>query len=358
MPHIRFVKPCNAGLFYYNLLNGKILGFYKKNAVFICLEFIEMVSYYISLRLKQFARFFSFNGIHPFIGMIILFLLFTIVSVAIFQKLPYAVWVYLVLALFSLLELQPPMMNAMLRHQVRPGTFFKAKLLENILIVIPFVVFLGCKMQWGAAALLLLIVVPYSYYSFSLPKAKLRALPSPFPAHAFEYHNMFRMVMPVYVIYLLLLVVGVISGNFYVMLVPFFLLLFVMQMAYGLPEDVSYIWLYRCTAARFLQKKLLVLLLSYSCTFLPFLLTALIFYTSSFGIAVLCFITGLIALTGALFIKYQFYPSVLVTQITQLIFFGFAVSAIASPPVFIIILLFIAFSYARAKRNLKSILQC
>lgn len=326
--------------------------------MFICLEFIEMVSYYISLRLKQFVRFFSSNGIHPLIGITILLLLFTIASVAIFQKLPYAVWIYLALALFSLLELQPAKMNVVLRQQVTANTFFRAKLLENILITIPFLVFLCYKLEWGPAALLLLTVVPYSYYSFSLPKPRLRTLASPFPAYAFEYHNMFRIVMPVYAIYLLLLIVGVVSGNFYVMLAPFFLLLFVMQTAYGLPEDVSYIWLYRCSAARFLQKKMLALLIAYACSFLPFLLTGLVFYTSSFGMVVVCFIAGLIAMTGALFIKYQFYPSALVTQITQLIFFGFAVSAIASPPVFIILLLFTGFSYVRAKRNIKSILQC
>ncbi len=320
--------------------------------------FIAMVSYYISLRLKQFVRFFSFNGIHPLIGIVVLLFLFTIASVTIFQKLPYAVWIYVVLALFSLLELQPAKMNVILRQQLTADTFFKAKLLENILVTIPFLVFLGYKMEWGAATLLLVTIVPYSYYSFSLPKPKLSVLPSPFPAYAFEYHNMFRMVMPVYAIHLLLLIVGVISGNFYVMLVPFFLLLFVMQTAYGLPEEASYIWLYRCNAARFLQKKMLALLIAYAGSFLPFLLTGLVFYPSSFGIVLLCFIAGLIAMLGALFIKYQFYPSALVTQITQIIFLGFAVSAIASPPVFIIILLFIGFSYLRAKRNIKSILQC
>jgi hypothetical protein len=63
-------------------------------------------------------------------------------------------------------------------------------------------------------------------------------------------------------------------------------------------------------------------------------------------------------MTGCLFIKYHFYPSAIVIQISQMLFFVLTVSCLASPLMLPAVVLFLIFSYFRARRNLKYILKC
>ncbi len=317
-----------------------------------------MISYYLSLRLKQFIRFFSLNSVNPVIGIAILSLIFLALSATVFQKISYAPWVYAAIAAAALVELQNNKMNAVLKQQVKREVFFKTKLLENIMLMIPFVSFLLVKQSWIQALLLMILVVPYSYYSFGRPKTKMIALPSPYPKHVFEYNSAFRVYVLAYLLHLLLLVAAVISGNFYVLLVPFFIILFFMQTVYGIPEDASYIWLYRCSSASFLKKKIWALTKAYTLTILPFVLTGLVFYSAHFAMIGLCIAVGYISMIGALFIKYHFYPSAFIIQLSQILFFGSCMVGIAVPPVLLVIILFLLFSYYRAYKNIKYILQC
>lgn len=317
-----------------------------------------MVAYYISLRLKQFWRFFRFNQFHPVLGIVLAVAIFAAVSFAWFEKLPYAGRSFAGIAFLSLMELQPVNSNKFLAQQVTRTDYFKAKLAENALLSLPFLVVFILQQEYVPAIVLLSIVIPYSRYNFKIARPKLRALKSPYPAHSLEWHNSFRSFVVVYLLHACLLIPGVISRNFYVYLVPFFLLLFFLNTVYAVVEDKSYIWLYRSSASSFLLKKTKTMAASYFSTVALFLIAGVAFYPSQAGMLAICAVAGFICLLGSLFIKYHFYPVEFVIQISQMVFMGLTLGGLANPSLFLLSILMLIFSYFKARNRLKSILQC
>lgn len=317
-----------------------------------------MTGFYITMRLKQFWRFFSFNQVNPFIGIVSLSFLFIVVSLLLLEKAPYPEWLFAALAVVSVMELQPALSNSFFKEHVDNKTYYRAKLLENIFLILPFIGILLAKQYFIQPMLLMVFVVAYSYYNVKIPKPKLKALKSPYLPYAIEWHNSFRTYAAVYILHLLLLIPGVISGNFYVYLVPFVLLLFFMTTTYGVVEDQFFIWVYRSTANRFLLRKLKAMAAGYTLSFVVFALVGVVFYHTHIGMLMLSLVAGFIALTGSLFIKYHFYPGEFVIQISQVIFFGLTIGSFASPPLGILVILILLFSFFKARNNLKTILQC
>lgn len=317
-----------------------------------------MLSNYLLLRLRQFVRFYSFSDIHPLIGIPVTCLLFAALSAVVYHKAPYAAWVYAGVAMLAITELQNVKTNSFLKQLLTKEVFFKIKLAENMLMLLPFAAVMVYYQSWWQLLTVLVLAVPYSYYSAKLPRPQLKALPSPYKGYAYEANFGFRSMFFGYVLYLLLLVAGCIAQHVYVLMVPFFLLLFCMVAAYGELEEPIYIWTYRTTAGGFLKKKFYTLVRNYCITFAPFLLLGLVFCYAEWQVVLLCFAAGLTAVTGSMLIKYHFYPGRTIVQITQMIFFGCTVAGLAMPPMLAASLLFLAFSAWRAKRNIKTILKC
>lgn len=317
-----------------------------------------MVSYYVSLRLKQFLRFYSFSDIHPVIGVPVTIILFLFASALLFDKAPYPTWLYLAVTISAVAQLQSAKTNGFLKQRVSPSVFFQCKLAENAIMLLPFLAVMAYYRCWWQMLIAIAFILPYSRYSIGIAMPKLKAIPTPYMAYAFEFNLAFRTFFLVYIIYIVLLVTGGLVHNFYVFLVPFFLLLFFLQTAFGLIEEPYYIWVYRSSAAGFLFRKLKTICLSYGITILPFLALGAVFYYSELPAIFLCALIGLLAISGGMLIKYHFYPSTIVVQISQLLFFGFTIACVASPLMLPAVLLFMLFSFFRAKRNIKTMLQC
>ena len=299
-----------------------------------------------------------FNQFNPVAGILLLAGIFTGISLMVFEKITHAGWIYTALAVVSIMELQSRKGNDFLEKHVDNVTFYRCKLAENMLVLLPFIVVLIFKHCFLQAVILAVFVIPYSYYNLKFPRPKLKALHSPFLSYAVEWHNGFRMYAGVYVLHVLLLVPGVISGNFYVYLVPFFLLLFFMNSTYGVVEDRFFIWVYRSGAGQFLLKKFKALAAGYALSFALFAVVGAIFYPQHIALLLLCLSGGLIALTGSMLIKYHFYPSEFIIQVSQIIFLALVVGGVINPSLMILTLLMLLFSYFKARNKLQTILGC
>lgn len=317
-----------------------------------------MLSYYITLRLKQFLRFFSFNGMHPAIGLPISTCIFVFISAMVYYKAPYAEWVYLLMAVGSVTELQNVKTNSFLQQMVERKTLFRIKLAENLLVLIPLVVVMCYYHSWWQLAIAILFTILYSNWNKKLPRPKVRSLPVPFKGHAYEANFGFRTMFPAYLLYIVLLIVGSLVQNVYVLLVPFFLQVLFVQLSYGEVEGPQYIWMHRMSATTFLKKKFITLLSNYGIIFTPFLLFGLIAYTNEWPLLLLCFMAGLIAVTGGMLIKYQFYPAQFIIQITQLMFLGGALGGLAMPQLLAVCVVYIIYAAVKARKNIKTILKC
>lgn len=317
-----------------------------------------MVSNYILLRLKQFARFYAFSGIHPLLGIPATSVVFAFVSALLYQKLPYAQWVYCAMTIAAVTELQHTATNSFLKQVHTRINFFKIKLPENLLLLIPFLLVMVYYKSWWAMIAAIAFVLPYSYYNTKLPKPRVRQLPTPYAGYAYEANFGFRAMFPAYLIYVALLIVGCVVQNVYVLMVPFFILLFCITVPYTEPEQPMYVWMHRMSAVSYMKNKWVTLFKNYIITFMPYLLLGVIFYTAQWPLLLLSFAIGLIAVSGSMIIKYHFYQGGIIAQITQMIFVVCAMGSIVMPAMLVVLLLFMSFSTYKAMRNLKTILKC
>lgn len=317
-----------------------------------------MVVYYILLRLKQLLRFFTFNGLHPLAGIPIAMALFLLVSAGIYYKAPYAEWVYLLVAVLTITESQNAKTNRFLHFEVHPALLFKIKLAENFVVLFPFAAVMIYHGNWLQVIISLPLVAGYSRFNQKLPRLKLKLPRSPYPKYSYEANFGYRSLFAAYPLCLVLLIAAGFSGNVYILLVPFIILLFCVQAAYGEPESIIYIWQYRMSSALFLRQKAYLAVRNYSITFFPFLITGLACYPQQWQIIISCFIAGVLVITGSMIIKYQFLESRLVMQITQVIFFGAVVGGLIIPAILIVAILFMLYSTFRARANLLTILKC
>lgn len=317
-----------------------------------------MTGFYLAMRCRQFLRFFSFNGINPVIGVTLSAIVFLGISEVLFLKMPYAGLFYGVFALLSLVQLQSANSNAFLLQQTSRKVFFKLKVAENMLLAIPFVAELLFHRYYLLSACLFLVIIPYSWFSYSLPKPKRAVLSTPYAKHSFEFQSGFRTYILIYPLHILLLVASVLSINIYVLLAAYFILLFFMSTFYGKVESEEFIWVYRTTAGGFLAKKAFTLFKHYCITFLPSLILGATLFTTQLPVLLLCMITGLLGLVGCIFIKYHFYPSEFVIQLSQMILLGLALFCMLNPVYVLLLIIILLFSFFKAMARLKTILQC
>lgn len=317
-----------------------------------------MIRYYLSIRLKQFWRFFSFNQFNPILGLVLLLAIFLFVSVAIYEKTTYASWIYMSIAIISISEFQQKQANEFLKYNVDSRSYYWVKLIENAMFAIPFIAFLLYENSMIQALIFVVFVLLYSFFNYKIPKPKLKALKSPFLSHAIEWHNTMRTYIVVFVLQLLLLIPAAISDNFYVFAVMFFILLFFINLTYSTVESEFMIWVYRTTTNSFLLKKLKTLSVSYFSSVLLFFVVGVAFYHTHWQFLVLLILLGYLSVLGSMLIKYQFYPHEVAVQISQLIFFGLIVGSFINPAMAALTVLIMLYAYFKAKRKIKFILKC
>lgn len=295
---------------------------------------------------------------HPTIGLPLIAGIFIFISAMVYYKAPYPAWIYTFIALSSITEVQHTKTNSFLAQTVNTKMLFRIKLTENLLILLPFVIVMCYYQSWWQITVALPLVVLYSASNKKLPRPKVKALPVPFRGHSYEANFGFRSMFPAYVLYVLLLVVGSLVQNVYVLLAPFFIQLLFIQLSFSEVEDPQYIWMHRMSANAFLKDKFVTLLRNYAIVFTPFLVAGLIAYTNEWSLLLLCFIVGLVSVTGAMLIKYLLYPAQFIIQVTQLMFFGGAVGGLAMPQMLAVCIVFIVYAVVRARKKLKTILKC
>jgi hypothetical protein len=115
---------------------------------------------------------------------------------------------------------------------------------------------------------------------------------------------------------------------------------------------------YRSGAGQFLLKKFKALAAGYALSFALFAVVGAIFYPQHIALLLLCLSGGLIALTGSMLIKYHFYPSEFIIQVSQIIFLALVVGGVINPSLMILTLLMLLFSYFKARNKLQTILGC
>lgn len=209
--------------------------------------------FYFVLQQRILNRRFRELGLAPLPGYGLGLLLFIALSLYLFYKTSYAVYLYSFMALSLLVPLGDKARNEFLKNQFPLHTYRQIRALENGLLVLPFVLFLLYKIQLVAVALVLVFALLGSLFNGG---SRLHfTLPTPFFHFPFEYAQGFRQNWVLYLLAYFIAWKAIEVDNFNLGVGSLVLLGILGISHYGKAENEYFIWIYACSAKQLLYKK-------------------------------------------------------------------------------------------------------
>lgn len=306
-----------------------------------------MSQFYFRLQAKRISRKTAEFGLHPILAVILSPILFIGLSLFFFAKVPFAEYVYPTLALYFIVGKDTHQKLRFLSTQFDRYSLFKIRLLENLLICVPFMVFLVYKSYWIQASVLLCFSLLLA--GLKPLKSNMNRMPTPFSNIPFEFPIGFRksivFVMLSYIIVLIALQVD----NFNLGLVILGFQFFIILTFYSQVEPIHFVRIFDGSAQNFLWKKLKTGIL-YSLYFvLPISILLTTFNPDKFLFILIVIALGLLLVSLMICVKYSSFPKSM-SVIDSIIF---AVS-LGIPP---LMLFFIPKLYKKSIAHLKPVLK-
>lgn len=224
--------------------------------------------------------------------------------------------------------------------------FKRLRVLENLIVCIPFVFILVYKSNFIEASILFLLSIILVLVSF---QTNLNfTIPTPFSKRPFEFLVGFRKTFFIFPIAYALTVIAINVDNLNLGVFSMLLIFLTTLSFYTKPENEYYVWIHAETPKSFLKNKIIVATKFVALLVSPILFSLLIFYLTDFGMILLFFLIGLLFLWTIILAKYSAYPDEM--NLPEGIIIALS---IFFPPILLII---IPFFYGKSINRLKSIL--
>ena len=254
----------------------------------------------------MFNRKLSEFGVHPLIAYFLLLLVFTGLSEFLFYFTPYAPYVYMLIALYFTSKLSEIKRNDFLKICFGNGLHRKIRIMENLTMILPFVIFLIYKQDFQSIIILMTIAVLTALFNFKTTCHII--IPTPFFKRPFEFTVGFRNTFFLFLIAYILTTVAIVVDNVNLGIFSSMLIFLTVLCFYLIPENEYFVWSYSCTPANFLIEKIKTAFIFTFCLCLPVLLLLGIFYVEYIGILLVCNLLGYAYLTCVILAKYAAYP--------------------------------------------------
>ena len=290
------------------------------------------------------------DGSRPIIGYLLaLFILLIFIGLSmllLYSKLNYTPYLYVFASLFFTSKLSEIRRNDFLRICFGDERYRKIRILENLIVALPFVIFLIYKQHFYLTIIFAAITILIALFSF---KATYNiTIPTPFFQKPFEFTVGFRNTFFMFFVAYGLSIIAVIVDNFNLGVLALALIILTTLGYYLKPENEYFVWSYSCTPAQFLIAKIRTALLFSFCLYLPVLILLSVFYFDHIGALFACTFLGFLYLITLVLAKYSAYPEEM--GIIQGIIFAIGLF----PPMLIVIIpLFANQSVIRLKNFLK-----
>ena len=261
-------------------------------------------------------------------------------------KSAYTPYIYAFASLFFTLKLSEIKRNDFLKIHFGDKQYRKVRILENLIITLPFVIFLVYKQHFYLTIILVAISVLLALLSF---KATYNfTIPTPFFKKPFEFTVGFRNSFFMFFIAYGLAIIAVNVDNFNLGVFALGLVFLTTLGFYLKPENEFFVWSFSCTPTKFLFTKIKTALLFSFCLCLPVFILLSVFYFEHIGVLLLCVFLGFLYLTTLVLAKYSDYPEEM--GILQAIIFTIGLF----PPMLIVVIpLFASQSVNKLKNFLK-----
>lgn len=301
---------------------------------------------YFEIQQKRFGRLLKSSGVNPIAAIIFISASFISLSYLLLSSYEYARFLYPAFALVLTISLGKSQRVQFLELCFSGKTYSKIRLIENSIVIVPFIVFLTIYSEFLMASVLLVT-------GLLLTKVKINSkinwvIPTPFSKKPFEFIIGFRKTFLIFIGAYILTYISITVDNFNLGVFSFGIQFLVLSSFYlNQSEPTLYVWIHSMTPAKFIKYKLRIAITQSLLLSLPILIVLLTIYPSYYLISFSILLLGLLYLITAVLFKYAYYPKLSLVQEM-----GFLICLITPPIIPIVIPLL----YINAKQNLKTIL--
>lgn len=289
----------------------------------------------------------SSSGINPTLAFILMLIGFIGLSIYLFSKTDYAEYVYILIALRLVSKLSEINRNDFLKMVFEYKMYLKLRVVENIIIALPFIIFLTYKQLYPS--LIVLIILSISMALINFKSTFNFTIPTPFYKYPFEFSVGFRSTFYLFFFAYFLTFMAVSVGNFSLGAFALMLIFLVTISFYSKPENEYYVWSFKKSPRGFLFEKIKIGIIYSTILSIPVLLALGVFFRDEASILFLLLLLGYVYLIAMILAKYSAYP--LELNIPQGILFAIS---LLFPPLLIGV---IPFFYLKSINRLNAFLE-
>jgi hypothetical protein len=246
-------------------------------------------------------------GLHPFIGYLLGFAGFVLISEYLFVKTDFARYLLVLAALGLLLGVAEKNRIEFLKIVFGDKKSRQIRILENVLLVSPFVILLLIHSAYWETIVLLILspVLALNTYNTSFNFT----LPTPFYRKPFEFIVGFRKTFFLFPLVYLLAFIAVSVDNFNLGIFSLMIIYLVSITFYPNPEKEYYVWIFSMKPQMFLFEKLKTATFFTGFLVLPILISLIAFYPEKTDVTLMFILLGFAFLWTIILAKYSAYPN-------------------------------------------------
>ncbi|VXA99645.1 conserved membrane hypothetical protein [Flavobacterium sp. 9AF] len=304
------------------------------------------MSAYFWLQFTIYNRKLKEFGVPPILAYFLLGIIFFYFSKLLFEKVEYGSYLYAFFPIILVVQSSEVNKNDFLRLIFSRKIFYMIKLIENLIITLPFLLGLLYFKLYLIATTLLILIVALVFVSFR--KTYQITIKTPFSKHPFEFCIGFRKNILIFIGCYFLAYMGIEVSNFNLTLFSLFATQLTCLSFYFLPEDIFYVWMYSFNPKEFIRYKFKVAVAYSSILTFPIFISTLIFFPEEIWIVLGVMILNVVIMLAGIIAKYAAYPDKISIRETILLLF-----IVWLPP---LLLFVIPYLYSRSLKKLKTIL--
>jgi hypothetical protein len=265
-----------------------------------------MIAHYFFLQYRLLNRRIRDTGFILWLFYPVALVIFIGLSHLIFQRIAYAAYVYAFLGLLMTSSMSEVKRNEFLHVCYPKRIFFQIRMMENLIIILPFFTYLIYQKNYIPATILPVFSLVLAFTRVRIPESK--PIPTPFSRYPFEFAAGFRNSLPVIIAAYCLTGMGIQVGNPPLAFFSLGVLYLTMLTYFVKPEPDLYVWMYSLSPASFLWRKIRrALLQSFALIALPAIAIGLA-DTSQLNNVLLTVTVGGFFLVMIILAKYAAFP--------------------------------------------------
>ena len=301
---------------------------------------------YFKLQLVMTNRKIKEAGVNPFIGYLLGLIAFILLSEYIFHKTEFAKYLVILVCLSFQFRLSEKRRVDFLLSTFGDKSKNIIRVLENLIVCIPFISILAYKNFFFEAIILVLCSIAIALFFF---RTSLNfSMPTPFSKNPFEFTTGFRRTLLIFPLTYALTVIAINVDNLNLGIFSILLIFLIVLSFYSKPEEEYYVWVHADTPKSFLKKKIMIATKNSFLLTIPISLGLLTFYPAEYDLILLFLLIGILFLWAMILAKYSTFPSEI--NLPEGIIIAFAISFPS------LILLIIPYFYTKSIQNLRLIL--